>query len=61
MSAKHVSVWVGHSSVAFALDRYAKLFEKREAEEMAKVDEFYELANIEARLEQVARGPVVGQ
>jgi integrase len=61
VSAKRVSVWVGHSSVAFTLDRYAKLFEKREAEEMRKVDDFYALANSAARIEQVERGPVAGQ
>src|SRR5262249_43162629 len=51
--AKRLSVWMGHSSVAFTLDRYAKLFERREQGEMAKLDAFLELADTQARVAQV--------
>jgi hypothetical protein len=53
ISAKRISVWAGHRSVAFTLDRYAGVFEEREQSEMAKLDAFLELADSEARGRQL--------
>jgi hypothetical protein len=40
--------------VAFTLDRYAKLFDARERDAMAMLDDFYALGNSAARIEQIA-------
>lgn len=62
VSAKRISVWAGHSSVTFTLDRYGHIFERLEASEMGKLDDFLALADTAARLAQVEpRGPAVGQ
>jgi integrase len=53
VSAKRISTWAGHSSVAFTLDRYAKVFEKLERSEMERVDDFLALADTGARIEQL--------
>ncbi len=37
ISAKRLSVWAGHRSVAFTLDRYAGVFEQREQSEAGRV------------------------
>jgi integrase len=51
--AKHISVWAGHHSVAFTLDRYGHLFERFGHPEIAKLDEFLARADSMARLEQL--------
>jgi integrase len=53
ISAKRISVWAGHYSVAFTFDRYGHLFEKREQSEMAKLDDYLALADTAARIAQV--------
>lgn len=53
VSVKRISTWAGHSSVSFTLDRYAKVFERLEASEMAKLDDFLALANSGRRIEQL--------
>lgn len=54
VSAKRISTWAGHSSVSFTLDRYAKVFERLEQSEMAKLDTFLSLADSGRRIEQLS-------
>lgn len=53
VSAKRISTWAGHASVSFTLDRYAKVFERLEQSEMAKLDAFLSLADSGRRIEQL--------
>jgi hypothetical protein len=59
VSAKRISVWAGHASVAFTLDRYARVFERLEQGEMGRVDSFLALADSSGRVAQLAE--VAGQ
>ena len=52
VDAKAISTYMGHSSVAFTLDRYAKLFKKAGAENAALLDAFLERSD-PARVEQL--------
>ncbi len=52
VDAKAISNYMGHSSVAFTLDRYAKLFKKAGAENAALLDAFLERSD-PARVEQL--------
>jgi integrase len=51
VEAKRISVWAGHQSVSFTLDRYGHLFKQRDESEMAKVDAYLAAADEESRLE----------
>ena len=51
VEAKRISVWAGHHSVSFTLDRYGHLFKRRDESEMAKVDAYLAAADEESRLE----------
>ncbi len=50
LNLKTVSVYMGHSSVAFTLDRYGHLLPGNEVESVARIDAFLERADSAARL-----------
>jgi integrase len=51
VEAKRISVWAGHQSVSFTLDRYGHLFKQRDESEMAEVDAYLAAHDEESRLE----------
>jgi integrase len=55
VNAKALSVYMGHASVAFTLDRYGHLMPGNEEEAADLLDAFLERANTQARLAQLDR------
>jgi integrase len=50
---KHISVFMGHASVAFTMDRYAHLLPDSQAETVALIDAFLGRADTSGRLAQL--------
>ena len=55
LNVKTVSVYMGHASAAFTLDRYGHLLPGNEAEAIERVDAFLERSNTSARLDALVR------
>lgn len=57
LNLKSVSVYMGHTSVAFTLDRYGHLLPGNEAEAVERIDAFLHRADTGARLAAIGVTP----
>jgi len=53
VNIKTISVYMGHASVSFTLDRYGHLMPGNEAESASALDAYLERANSSVRIEQM--------